>query len=64
MRLWRVSREVPRYEEWPLLLFANNNNTEITMNVVTLAFLNLFSRHLGMFSAGLVFAISQLLPAS
>lgn len=32
MRWWKVCREVPRYQERPLLLFASNSNTEIAMN--------------------------------
>lgn len=44
VRWWSVSREVYKYQEWPVLLifsFANNNNIEIIMNAVTLGFLKL-----------------------
>lgn len=41
---WRVSREVYKFQEWPVLLifsFANNNSIEIITNAVTLGFLKI-----------------------
>lgn len=44
VRWWRVSREVYKCQEWPVLLifsFANNSIVEIITNSVTLGFLKL-----------------------